>query len=75
MQVTLIVGLPCPLSTLQLILKIIDGISWPLALLAFMPRLRIHELVLEGIPIRVRRRILDNDFFVVIGKLVDDVLD
>ena len=40
-----------------------------------MPRLCIHQLALERLPVWIRARVLDDDFFVVIGELVDDVFD
>lgn len=40
-----------------------------------MPRLCIHQLVLERLPVWIRARILDDNLFVVIGQLVDDVFD
>ena len=40
-----------------------------------MPRLGIHQLALERLPIRIRARILDDNLFVIIGQLVDDVFN
>ena len=40
-----------------------------------MSRLGIHQLVLERLPIRIGARVLDDNLFVIIGQLVDDVFD
>jgi hypothetical protein len=38
-------------------------------------RLSCHELLPEGIPVTIFAGFLDNDLFVVVRQLVDDVLD
>lgn len=40
-----------------------------------MPRLCIQQLVLECLPVWIRARVLDDNLFVIIGQLVDDVFD
>ena len=40
-----------------------------------MPRFCIHQLTLERLPVWIRARVLDDDLFVVIGELVDNVFD
>lgn len=67
--------IPRTLAALELILKVIHGVSWPLACLPFMPRLRIHELILESLPVWIGGRIFDDNFLVVVGQLVDDIFD
>lgn len=40
-----------------------------------MPRFCIHQLTLERLPVWIRARVLDDNLFVVIGELVDNVFD
>ena len=40
-----------------------------------MPCFCIHELTLERLPIWIRARVLDDNLFVVIRELVDNVFD
>lgn len=44
-------------------------------MLSLIARLRIQDLVLEGLPVRVSRGLFNDDFRIVIGELVDDVFD
>ena len=59
-------AVPCALPTVQLILKVVYRISWALPFLALVARLRIHNLLLEVLPFRIRRGFLDDDLFVVV---------
>lgn len=68
-------AVPCALPTVQLILKVVYRIPWALPLLALVARLRIHNLLLEVLPFRIRGGFLDNDLFVVVRQLVDDIFD
>ena len=68
-------AVPCALPTVQLILKVVYRISWALPLLALVARLSIHNLLLEVLPFRIRRGFLDDDLFVVVRQLVDDIFD
>lgn len=68
-------NIPCSLTVLQLVLKVINSVSRALALLPPMPRLCIQQFVLECLPVWIRARVLDDNLFVIIGQLVDDVFE
>ena len=40
-----------------------------------MPALRVQQLLLELLPVGVCAGFLDDDLFVVVGELVDDVFE
>lgn len=63
------------LTALELVLDIEDGIAAANALLAAaVLALRVEQLVAEGVVVRVRRRLLDDDFLPVVADLVNDPL-
>ena len=68
-------SLPLSLSSLQLILEIVDRIPWALALLALVPGFCIHKLRLERFPVAICRLLFDDNLLVVVGEFIDDVLD
>lgn len=67
---------PRALTRRQVVGKVIHGVSWALRQrTALGLGLGVDKLLAEAIPVGVFRGILDYDLLVVIGELVDDVLD
>lgn len=64
------------LARSQIVVDVIDSVSWARTFLSVSAlALGIDKLLAEGFPIIILTSLLDHNFLVIVGELIDDVFD